>query len=145
MKNTILALALLVGLGVVEAKDKAGSAQVNGTVIAPKAVKDFGGLTLELRLYEYDPFLADVGATLVAKKRIKTFAHQEGKESKLTFKLAETASKMPRRSYYVTCFMLDAKGNRKLMGEKDGKNGLCKVHEGPKGNRINLILRDLRR
>ena len=41
--------------------------------------------------------------------------------------------------------MLDAKGNRRLMGEKDGKNGLCKVHEGPKGNRINLILRDLRR
>jgi len=145
MKNTILALALLVGLGVVEAKDKAGSAQVNGTVIAPKAVKDFGGLTLELRLYEYDPFLADVGATLVAKKRIKTFAHQAGKDSKFTFKLAETASKTPRRSYYVTCFMLDAKGNRRLMGEKDGKNGLCKVHEGPKGNRINLILRDLRR
>ena len=50
MKNTILALTLFLGIGLVVAKDKAGSAQVNGTVIAPKALKDFGGLTLELRL-----------------------------------------------------------------------------------------------
>ena len=145
MRNAIVAVALLLGSLPGVAKDKPGSAQVTGTIIAPKVVKNFAGYMLELRLYEYDPFLADVGATLVAKKRIKTFAHQEGKESKLTFKLAETASKMPRRSYYITCFVLDAKGNRRLIGEKDGKNGLCKVHEGPKGNRINLILRDLRR
>ena len=78
MKNTILALALFLGLGVVVAKVKVGSSQVNGTVIAPKAVKVFGGLTLELRLYEYDPFLADFGATLVAKKWIKDFVHQAG-------------------------------------------------------------------
>ena len=41
-------------------------------------------------------------------------------------------------------FVIDAKTKRYLMGEKDGKRGLCKVLTGGNPNKVNLILRDLR-
>ncbi len=126
-------------------KDKANSTKVTGTVITPKVVKDIAGLMLELRLYEYDPFLADAAADLVGKLRVKNLAHKKGKETKTQFILAEDGSIQPRRSYYLTCFVIDAKGKRYLMGEKDGKRGLCKVLTGGNPNKVNLILRDLRK
>ena len=52
---------------------------------------------------------------------------------------------MPGMSYYLTCFVIDAKTKRYLMGEKDGKRGLCKVLTGGNPNKVNLILRDLRK
>ena len=137
MKTIILAIVLLTV--------SAFAADKPGTVIAPKAVKDITGLTLELRLYEYDPLLADAPADLVAKLRVKNLAHKEGKETKTKFTLAEGASIQPRRSYYLTCFVLDANGKRYLMGEKDGKRGLCKVLANGNPNKVTLILRDLRR
>ena len=142
MKLITFAIALLTASAF--AADKPGSAKVTGTVVAPKAVNDIAGLTLELRLYEYDPFLADAPADLVAKLRVK-MAHKNGKETKTKFTLAESASIMPRRSYYLTCFIIDAKSKRYLMGEKDGKRGLCKVLANGNPNKVNLILRDLRR
>ena len=48
-------------------------------------------------------------------------------------------------SYYLTCFVTDANGKRYLMGEKDGKRGLCKVLTGGNPNKVYLILRDLRK
>ena len=108
-------------------------------------MKDIAGLMLELRLYEYDPFLADAAADLVGKLRVKNLAHKKGKETKTQFILAEDGSIQPRRSYYLTCFVIDAKGKRYLMGEKDGKRGLCKVLTGGNPNKVNLILRDLRK
>ena len=143
MKSITLAIALLTASAF--AADKLGSAKVTGIVIAPKAVKDIAGLTLELRLYEYDPFLADAAADLVAKLRVRNLAHKKGKESKTKFTLAEGGSIQPRRSYYLTSFVIDAKGKRYLMGEKDGKRGLCKVLTGGNPNKVNLILRDLRK
>ena len=52
---------------------------------------------------------------------------------------------MPGMSYYLTCFVIDAKTKRYLMGKKDGKRGLCKVLTGGNPNQVNLILRDLRK
>ena len=96
MKLITFAIALLTASAF--AADKPSSAKVTGTVVAPKAVKDIAGLTLELRLYEYDPLLADAAADLVAKLRVKNLAHKKGKETKTKFTLAEGASIMPRRS-----------------------------------------------
>ena len=143
MKLITFAIALLTASAF--AADKPDSAKVTGTVVAPKAVKDIAGLTLELRLYEYDPLLADAAADLVAKLRVKNLAHKKGKETKTKFTLAEGASIMPRRSYYLTCFVIDAKGKRYLMGEKDGKRDICEVLANGNPNKVTLILRDLRR
>jgi len=125
--------------------DKPGSAKITGAVIAPKSVKNFSGLTLELRLYEYHPLIADKPADLIAKLEMKNHAHKKGKETKTTFTLADKRQINPRMSYYLTCFVIDANGKRYLMGEKDGKRGLCKMLTEGNPNKVKLILRDLRR
>ena len=143
MKSLLLATALIGASAL--ANDKPGTAKITGAVIAPKAVKNFSDLTLELRLYEYDPLLADAAADLVDKLQLKNRAHRQGKETKIKFTLAEKNNIMPRHSYYITCFVIDAKGKRYLMGEKDAKRGLCKVLTGGNPKKVNLVLRDLRK
>ena len=142
MKSLILAYTLAVAFSAVAA-EKPDSAKVTGTVVTPKTVKDYSGLTLELRLYEYHPFIADKPAGLAAKLNFEEYTHKTGKETKTQFALAVKIK--PGMSYYITCFVIDAKGKRYLMGEKDGKRGLCKVLTGGNPNKVNLILRDLRK
>ena len=126
-------------------KDKANSSKVTGTVVTAGSVKDYAGLTLELRLYEYHPFIADKPADLVAKLNLKNYAHKADKETKTTFTIGEDSKVKPGMSYYLTCFVIDAKGKRYLMGEKDAKRGLCKVLTGGNPKKVNLVLRDLRK
>lgn len=123
----------------------AESAKVTGTVITPKTVKAYSGLELEIRLYEYDPFLADAAADLIGKFNKKNYTHKNGTESKTQFIIGDASKIKKRKSYYITCFVLDAKGKRILMGEKDAKRGLCKVLTEGNPNKVNLILRDLRK
>ena len=141
MKSLLLAGTMVLAL-VALAKEPA-STKVTGTVLTPKGVKDYSGLTLEVRLYEYHPFIADKAADLVAKLNLEEYTHKAGKETKTQFALAVKI--MPGMSYYITCFVIDAKGKRYLMGEKDGKRGLCKVLTGGNPNKVKFILRDLRK
>jgi len=126
-------------------KDKANSSKVTGTVVTAGSVKDYEGLTLELRLYEYHPFIADKPADLVAKLNLKNYWHKTGKETMTQFTIGEDSKVKPGMSYYLTCFVIDAKGKRYLMGEKDAKRGLCKVLTGGNPKKVNLVLRDLRK
>ena len=143
MKSLLLAGTMVLAF-VALAKEPA-STKVTGTVLTPKGVKDYFGLTLEVRLYEYHPFVAYKPADLVARLNLEEYDHKTGKETKTQFKVGEAGTIMPGMSYYITCFVIDAKGKRYLMGEKDGKRGLCKVLTGGNPNRVNLILRDLRK
>ena len=144
MKPLLLACTLYVAFSAVAA-EKPNSTKVTGTVVTSKTVKDYAALTLELRLYEYHPFIADKPADLVAKLNLKDYAHKAGKETKTQFKVGEAGTIMAGMSYYLTCFVIDTKGKRYLMGEKDGKRGLCKVLTAGNPNKVNLILRDLRK
>ena len=143
MNPLLFTCALAVAL-TATAADKPGSAKVTGAVITSKTVKNYSGLTLELRLYEYHPFIADKPADLVAKLNLKNYGHKAGKETKTQFTIGEAGKIKPGMSYYLTCFVIDAKGKRYLMGEKDAKRGLCKVLTGGNPNKVKLILRDLR-
>ena len=142
MKSLLLAITLAVTFSAVAA-EKPDSAKVTGTVVTPKTVKDYAAFTLEVRLYEYHPFIADKPADLVAKLKQENYTHKSGKETKTQFALAVKVK--PGMSYYLTCFVIDAKGKRYLMGEKDGKRGLCKVLTAGNHNKVYLILRDLRK
>tara|TARA_B100000959_G_C14777281_1_gene540028 strand:- start:89 stop:523 length:435 start_codon:yes stop_codon:yes gene_type:complete len=144
MKSLLLICTLSVAFSAVAAENP-NSTKVTGTVVTPKTVKDYSGLTLELRLYEYHPFIADKPADLVAKLNLKDYAHKAGKETKTQVKVGEAGTITAGMSYYLTCFVIDAKGKRYLMGEKDGKRGLCKVLTAGNPNKVNLILRDLRK
>jgi hypothetical protein len=136
---TITLLALAIQLPAAE------SAKVTGTLVTPKTVKAYAGLELEIRLYEYHPFIADKPADLLGKFNQKNYAHKTGAETKTQFIIGDASNIKKGMSYYITCFILDAKGKRILMGEKEGKRGLCKVLTGGNPNKVNLILRDLRK
>jgi len=121
------------------------SAKVTGHIITPKTVKDYAGLVLEIRLYEYDPLLADAPATLIGTFSKKNYAHKTGSETKTKFIIGDAAKIKPRRSYYLTCYVIDAKDNRMLMGKKKDKSFLCHVLTNGHPNKATLILKDLRK
>ena len=94
------------------------STKVTGTVIVPKEVPSFDGRVLELRLYAYDPRIADKAATLVEKVDVKGFTHVEGKETKKAFVIGAKGELKPNTKYYVTAFVLKGE-DRTHIGQAD--------------------------
>ena len=122
--------------------DDAKSTKVTGTVVVPKSVSSFTGRTLEIRLYAYNPFLADVSADLVEKRLQKKFAHTQGKDTTTKFVVGAKGKLNPKLRYYLTVFLLE-NGKRTHIGEKDGKRGLCKVLTGGNPNKVRIIARQV--
>lgn len=133
--------------------DRAGIKTVNGKpidakgaairLVIPKKVASFDGQTLEIKLWEYDPFLADASATLVDEVVEQKFSHTEGKATRLDFTLGEKLEPRKDRGYYVTLFVLQD-GQRTHMGELDGKPGLAKVLTDGHPAAVKMIVRPVR-
>lgn len=118
------------------------STKVTAVVSIAETANTFTGRTLAVHLYAFDPFLADVGADLIEKIEQTDFAHTKGKKTELTIEIGARGKISPRKQYYVTAFVLD-KGTRTLMGEINGKRGLCKVIAEGNPREINLVMRQL--
>ena len=116
---------------------------VQGVLAIPKTVGSFEGHTLEIKLWEYDPFLADASAKLVDEFGVEKYSHEGGKETETTFLVGGKLEPRQDRRYYITVFVLKD-GKRTHIGEKDGKSGLCKVL--PQGNPslVKMIARTVR-
>ena len=90
-------------LGIADDKNDK-STKVTATVKLPKELASFTGRTLELRLYEYDPLLADVSADLVEKIAKAKFSHSKGKPTELKIEIGAnqqikpTSNKNSRKS-----------------------------------------------
>lgn len=113
-----------------EKKDE--TTKVTGTVTVPKDVESFDRRTLELRLYEYDPRIADKAADLVELVEKKEFKHAKGMDTAEKFEIGAKGKLKADRRYYLTVFVLDGK-TRTHIGELDGKSGLGKVLiDGPR-------------
>lgn len=111
---------------------KDDTTKVTGTVTVPKGVAAFDKRTLELRLYEYDPRLADAPATLVELVEKKDFKHAAGADTVEKFEIGAKGKLKADRKYYLTVFVLDGQ-TRTHIGERDGKAGLGKVlTDGPR-------------
>ena len=109
-----------------EKKDDANT-KVTGTVTVPKAVESFDKRVLELRLYEYDPRIADKGADLVELVEKKDFAHKKGTDTVEKFVIGAKGKLRADRRYYLTVFVLDG-NTRTHIGELDhAMKGLGKV------------------
>ena len=108
-----------------EKKDDANT-KVTGTVTVPKDVDSFGKTVLELRLYEYDPRVADTAADLVELLEKKDFRHAKGTDTVEKFEIGAKGKRNADRRYYLTAFVLEGK-TRTHIGELDGKPGLAKV------------------
>lgn len=144
MRLTVL-LAVLLLVGVVFAEDKKEpTAEVKATIVVPKTVESFKGRTLEVRLYKYDPLIADKAADLVDIIEEKNFAHTKGNDTVKELSLGKKAKLEERRSYYVTLFILDGK-DRTHMGDCEHAKGFAKVLTNGQPNVIKAIFRELKK
>ncbi|HAY82087.1 MAG TPA: hypothetical protein DCY79_19960 [Planctomycetaceae bacterium] len=119
------------------------AASVQGMVQIPQAVAAFDQHQLEIKLWEYDPFLADVGAKLVDTFRLEKYAHSGDETTKTSFQVGAKHTPQPNRRYYITVFILKD-GKRTHIGERDGKSGLCNVLSDGKPTQVNMIIRSVR-
>jgi hypothetical protein len=100
--------------------------KVTGTFTVPKEQASFEKLTLEIRLYEYDPKVADKGADLVEKVEVKEFKHEKGKETVEKFEIGAKGKLADGKGYYLTLYVLDGE-TRVSRGDLDHDKGLGKV------------------
>jgi hypothetical protein len=118
--------------------------KVTGTVTLPKELDSFDGRILELRLYSYDPRIADKAADLVELVEKKEFKHAKGSETVAKFEIGANGKLEAGRQYYMTVFVLDGK-TRTHIGELDGKQGLAKVLGGGKGREAKFVVRSVKK
>ena len=146
MRTLILLTVAFTYVAVARAEDKPdGSTKVTGTITAPKDLKPFDKLVLEVRLYEYDPRIADKAADLVDILIVKDFKHVEGKEEVEKIELGAKAKIGAGKSYYVTVFVLDGE-TRTHMAELDhAKGNLGKVLTNGAPREIKGTLRSLKK
>jgi len=122
-----------------------GSAKITGSIAAPKALKSFDKLVLEVRLYEYDPRIADKAADLVDMLEVKDFSHTEGKETTETIELGAKAKIKPGMSYYITVFVLDGKDRTYIGDLAHAPNGFAKVLTNGEPREIRGTLRSVKK
>ena len=139
-----LTLAFVAACG--RADDKPDdSTKVTGTITVPKDVKAFSKLVLEVRLYEYDPRIADKAADLVDILIVKDFTHIEGKENVEKIELGAKAKIAAGKSYYVTVFVLDGDTRTHMADLDHAKGNLGKVLTNGAPSEIKGTLRSLKK
>lgn len=83
-----------------------------GAVKIDAKEKSFENVTAWVRLWEYDPRLADAAADLFGYAKLAKLNHKSGKATTIEFEVGDKAKINPKRQYYVTIFLY-----------KDGKVG----------------------
>ncbi len=139
-------------VGYVQAYDKStrknlrfpvDSTRVIAHVTIPATVPDFENETVELHLYEFDPRLADVSATLIQKVVQPNVSHQSGTADHFNVVAGMNDQRKADRNYYVTFFILKG-AKRTHIGEANGKQGLVNVlDEATNLHFVSLIVRSL--
>lgn len=124
------------------AEDAPELAQVTVETVAPASLPTFTDHDLEVRLYVYEPFLADVPARLLGVQRAP-FSHTAGEATSQTLVLGGDTERAPRLQYYVTVFVL-ADGERTHIGEHNGEPGLIHVLTDGHPAQIRALLRPVR-
>lgn len=117
--------------------------RVEGTLVVPARLESFEGRVVEIRLYEFDPFLADVAATLIEKLELKNYSHTKGKARRTPFVVGAKGKLNERMRYYVTLFILQG-GKRTHIGECAHRKGLCTVLTGGQPRTITMTVRPVR-
>ncbi|MBI1249595.1 hypothetical protein GC197_17360 [bacterium] len=115
---------------------------VQGELEIPKKVDSFEDRIVEIKLWEYDPRLADASATLIDEVIEKNFEHQQGEETRFSFSLGQDLKPKQDFHYYITVFILED-GNRTHIGEIEGKSGLGKVVPDGKQAPVKVIVRSV--
>ena len=85
---------------------------LTGSVKVDAKEKSFENVTAWVRLWEYDPRLADASADLFGDVKLAKLKHKSGKATTIEFEVGDKGKINPQRQYYVTIFLY-----------KDGKVG----------------------
>jgi hypothetical protein len=150
MRAVFLGVAVVCWLGsasVVVAVAGGGktSTKVEGTLVVPKEMPSFTDRLVEIRLYKYDPQLADAAADLVELLEIKDFSHTQGQETRKGFTIGTKGTLEPKMGYYVTLFILQ-NGKRTHIGEcEHSKKDLCRVLTKGEPDKISLKVREVKK
>jgi hypothetical protein len=142
MRPAIAVIAIFCAAATTSAADPISS-KVKGSVVVPAELASFEKLRLEIQLWEYDPRLADVKASLFDELVVKDYAHKNGKETRTVFSLGEKVNggkTNAGKAYYLTVFVTQG-DQRTHIGEKDGKPGMTKVLTDGNPNDVTLALR----
>ncbi|WDI41305.1 hypothetical protein [Bremerella sp. P1] len=117
---------------------------VQGTITVPAASTIDAGETLEIKLFEFDPLLADVSATLIDEKVIADIKHESGKATDIPFAVGADYEVQKERRYYITVFVVQG-GKRTFIGEIEGKRGLNVVLQNGDRSPVHVVLRQLKK
>ncbi len=105
-----------------------------------KDSKYFKDSTLVLSLYEYDPFLADVSATLIERKSyVANFIKDNKSSFPISINLGQKKTFKKNRKYYIVARVYDKDGKQTHHGYKNGTDGFIKVLENQ--DEIMIILK----
>lgn len=98
----------------------APESRIDVTVVIPADLNGFHGAALVVTLYEYDPRLADVGATPREQVVVRHLGHQEGVEQTLRFRIGDALGQPdPQRKYYLSCRIYEDTGDEDGFVEGD--------------------------
>jgi len=115
MLPVIVAAALMLAPASLHAEDEEDAppaSRIDVTVVIPAELADFHGSAMVVTLYEYDPFLADVGATPRGQVVVRHLGHQEGIEQTLRFHIGDALGQPnPQRKYYLSCRIYEDAGD----------------------------------
>jgi hypothetical protein len=127
------------------AEEKPATCKVEGKVVVPKDIASFDGRLLEIRLYRFDPRLADVSADLVQKVEFKNFAHTTGKATEKEFVIGADAKLEPSKGYYVTCFLLEGDKRTHIGSCEHDKRGIGSVLTKGQPNKVSIEVREVKK
>ncbi|PQO25097.1 hypothetical protein C5Y96_26715 [Blastopirellula marina] len=117
---------------------------VQGTITIPDSTTVEQGETIEVKLFEFDPLLADAPAKLIDEKILTEIQHETGPSTEIPFALGSDLEVQKDCRYYITVFVLQG-SDRTHIGEIEGKRGLNVVLQNGDRSPVNLILRPLKK
>ena len=115
-------------------------AALTGTVVIPASIVSFDGRTLEVKWWQYDPFLADVSADLFDEWIIEDYSHETGTDTRTEFERGKPNALREDQAYSLRVFIID-NGKRTHIGERNGKRRLCKVLNRGNPSSVEMIVR----
>ncbi|MFO0883306.1 MAG: hypothetical protein U0894_03830 [Pirellulales bacterium] len=146
MRSSIVLLLVLILMGVAQGEEQKAdaSAKVTGTITFFGDHPTINKLKLQILLYEYDPLLADVSATLIEKVDFKEFTHVTGKATEKKFEIGAKGKLNEQRGYYLSVFVLDG-DKRVSMGVLDNdKSGIGKVLTNGQPREVKITAKPIR-
>jgi len=113
------------------------------TIKTANSDTSFDNDTLAVKLYRYDPMLADAPATLIDQYTKHLTTTNSKKQLNIQLTLNANSEPNTKQKYYLTAIITNKNGTRIYYGYKNGQEGLAKVFQSTSDNKITMILKPI--